>query len=207
LTRSELFMVMTCGMATVAGTVMVLYAAFVADTIPGALGHILTASIVSIPAALMIARLMLPDTGRTESDASIPDLAYDSSMDAVTRGTEQGVKLLINVVALLLVLISLVALANGLLGRLPDVLGAPLSLQRVFGWLFAPYAWLIGIPAAEAATAGELLGVKTVLNEFIAYLQLAAVPEGELSERSRLILLYALCGFANPGSLGIMIGG
>ncbi|MEX0759807.1 MAG: nucleoside transporter C-terminal domain-containing protein, partial [Tistlia sp.] len=123
------------------------------------------------------------------------------------RGTEQGVKLLINVTAMLIVLIALVALVNALLGLLPEAFGAPLSLERLFGWLFAPYAWLLGVPWAEAAVAGELLGVKTVLNEFIAYLQLAQVPEAELGERSRLILVYALCGFANPGSLGIMIGG
>lgn len=207
LTRAELFMVMTCGMATVAGTVMVLYASFLAASVPGALGHILTASIISIPAALMVARLMVPGREKTESDASIPSLEYDSAMDAITRGTEQGVKLLINVVALLIVLVALVALVNALLGLLPPVFGAPLTLQRAFGWAFAPYAWLIGVPAAEAATAGELLGLKTVLNEFIAYLELAKVPADQLGERSRVILLYALCGFANPGSLGIMIGG
>ncbi len=207
LSRAELFMVMTTGMATVAGTVMFLYASFIADSVPGALGHILTASIISVPAALMVARLMVPGDEKTESDASIPTLTYDSSMDAIARGTEQGVQLLINIVALLIVLLALVALANAILGVFPDVFGAPLSLQRVFGWIFAPYAWLIGVPAAEAATAGELLGLKTVLNEFIAYLQLAQVPPEALGERSRLILVYALCGFANPGSLGIMIGG
>ncbi|SMF80854.1 concentrative nucleoside transporter, CNT family [Tistlia consotensis] len=207
LTRAEIFMVMTCGMATVAGTVMVLYASFLSQVIPGALGHILTASIISVPAALMVARLMVPGVEKTESDGSIPELEYDSSMDAITRGTEQGVQLLINVTAMLIVLIALVALVNALLGLLPPVFGAELSLQRVFGWIFAPYAWLIGIPAHEAATAGELLGLKTVLNEFIAYLQLAKLPADTLDERSRLILVYALCGFANPGSLGIMIGG
>lgn len=207
LTRAEIFMVMTCGMATVAGTVMILYASFIAPSVPGALGHILTASIISVPAALLVARLMVPGLEKTESDASIPDLSYDSAMDAVTRGTEQGVRLLINVIAMLIVLIALVALVDALLGLLPQVLGAPLSLARLFGWLFAPYAWLLGVPWAEASVAGELLGVKTVLNEFIAYLQLAQVPEADLGERSRLILVYALCGFANPGSLGIMIGG
>lgn len=207
LTRSELFMVMTCGMATVAGTVMVLYASFISPVVPGALGHVLTASIISIPAALMVARLMVPGIEKTESDASIPALDYDSSMDAITRGTEQGVKLMINIVAMLIVLVALVALVNALLGLLPPVFGAALSLERVFGWIFAPYAWLIGVPAAEAATAGELLGLKTVLNEFIAYLELAKLPPEALGERSRLILVYALCGFANPGSLGIMIGG
>ncbi len=128
-------------------------------------------------------------------------------MDAIARGTLDGVGLLVNIVAMLVVLVALVALVNQLLGLLPALGGESITLQRLLGWLMAPLTWLMGIPASEAVTAGSLMGVKTVLNEFLAYLQLASLPEGELSERSRLIMTYALCGFANLGSLGILIGG
>src|SRR5262249_15989974 len=130
---------------------------------------------------------------------------YRSSMDAIARGTEDGLKLYLGVIAMLLVMVALVALVNIMMGALPLVNGAPLSVERIFGWLFFPLAWLYGIPAGEAADAGALLGTKTILNEFIAYLKLAALPDGVLSTRSRLIMLYAMCGFANFGSVGIMI--
>jgi CNT family concentrative nucleoside transporter len=125
----------------------------------------------------------------------------------VTQGTLQGVQLLINIIAMLVVLIALVSLVNLLLGALPEVAHAPLTLQRVLGWLMAPVVWLIGIPWAEAQTAGGLMGTKTVLNELLAYLELANLPEGALSPRSEILMTYAMCGFANLGSLGIMIGG
>jgi CNT family concentrative nucleoside transporter len=127
-------------------------------------------------------------------------------MDAVTRGTSEGLQLLLNVVAMLVVLVALVALANEVLALLPHA-GSPWSLQRLFGYLMAPLAWLAGVEWQEAATAGALLGTKTILNELIAYLELAALPPEALSARSRVIMTYALCGFANLGSLGIMIGG
>jgi len=208
LSRSELFMVMTCGMATVAGTVMVLYATFVSTIIPDAIGHILSASVISAPAAILVASLMEP--GNAEStgvDVDLPPSDYSSSMEAVTRGTMDGVTLLLNVTAMLIVLVALVALANMALGLIPEIGDEPLSVQRILGWGMAPVVWLIGIPWSEAPLAGALMGTKTILNEFIAYLQLAALPEGALSHRSRLIMTYALCGFANFGSLGIMIGG
>jgi CNT family concentrative nucleoside transporter len=128
-------------------------------------------------------------------------------MDAITKGTVQGIELLLQIVAMIIVLVALVHLVNLLLGVLPDAGGAAISLQRLLGWVMAPMAWLVGVPAPECTTAGSLLGTKTVLNEFLAYLDMAKLPAGELSERSRVIMLYALCGFANPGSLGIMIGG
>jgi len=208
LSRSELFMVMTCGMATVAGTVMVLYATFISSVVPDSIGHILIASVISAPAAILIARLMIPDD-RAETGGAVVFQPGDvhSSMEAVTRGTMDGIQLLINVTAMLIVLIALVTLVNMVLGLVPDMGGAPMSVQRILGWVMAPLVWLIGIPWDEAAAAGALMGTKTVLNEFIAYLQLAGLPEGTLSERSRLIMTYALCGFANFGSLGIMIGG
>jgi len=207
MTRSELFAVMSCGMATVAGTVMALYAGFLAHVVPDALAHILIASLISAPAALLVARLMVPETAEaTEGELTAPQ-STGSAMDAVTRGALDGLQLLLNIIAMLLVLVALVYLGNAALGLLPTVMGEPLSLQRMLGWIMAPVVWLMGIPWAEAQTAGALMGTKTVLNELIAYLDLAALPADALSARSRLILTYALCGFANLGSLGIMLGG
>ncbi|MEN8176969.1 MAG: nucleoside transporter C-terminal domain-containing protein, partial [Pseudomonadota bacterium] len=202
MSRFELFAVMTAGMATIAGTVVVLYATILSPVIPDAMGHILTASIISAPAAVMVARLMVPDSGPgTAGDVQPPD-HYDSSMDAVTRGTLDGLKLLLNIMALLIVLVALVSLINQILGLFSD-----LSLQKLLGWVMAPIVWLMGIPWTEAQTAGALMGTKTVLNELLAYLQMAELQEGSLSPHSRLIMTYALCGFANFGSLGIMLGG
>lgn len=205
--RGELFSVMTCGMATIAGTVMVLYASFLANVVPDAMGHILTASLVSTPGALLIAALMVPAGETSTAGELIPARTSRSSMDAVTQGTLAGVELLINIVAMLLVFVALVSLANMLLGLLPEFAGQPLTLQRVLGWLMAPVVWLMGIPWAEATSAGGLMGTKTILNELIAYLDLARLPAEALSPRSELIMTYALCGFANLGSLGILIGG
>jgi len=207
MSRSELFALMATGMATIAGTMMVLYASIIGSVIPDAMGHVLTASIISAPAALLVAIVMVPpDRVRTEAESSVEQTA-SSSMDAITQGTLQGVKLLINIIAMLVVLVALVALVNSLLGLLPDIHGQALSLQRLLGWLMAPLVWLIGIPWSEAQVAGALMGTKTVLNEFLAYLDLAALEPQQLSQRSRIIMTYALCGFANLGSLGIMIGG
>lgn len=207
MSRSELFALMTVGMATVAGTMIALYAAILTPVLPNAMGHILIASLISAPAAVMLAQLMVPaDAVRTAGELHI-DQPAGSSMDAITRGTLDGLRLLANIVALLLVLVALVHLVNQMLGLLPDVAGATLSLQRILGWVMAPLMWLIGIPWSEATTAGALMGTKTVLNEFLAYIDLAALPADALSSRSRLIMTYALCGFANFGSLGIMLGG
>ena len=207
MSRSELFSLMTCGMATIAGTVMVVYGAILSDALPGAMGHIIAASVISVPAALTIARLMVPETEPLTDGDLVPPQSANSSMDALTQGTADGLRLLVNIVAMLIVLVAVISLINQLLESLPAVGGEALTLQRMVGALFAPLSWLIGIPWSEAGTAGALLGTKTVLNEFIAYLDMAALPASELSERSKLIMTYALCGFANPGSLGIMIGG
>ncbi|KPK40084.1 MAG: nucleoside:proton symporter [Gammaproteobacteria bacterium SG8_47] len=207
MSRSELFALMTTGMATIAGTVMVLYASILADTIPDAMGHILTASLISAPAALLIALMMIPPTTQTEAEQLMPAQQASSSMDAVTQGTLQGVQLLINIVAMLLVFVALVSLINLMLGWLPSLDGEPITLQRLLGYLMAPIAWLLGIPWHEATLAGGLLGTKTILNELLAYLELAQMSDEAMSQRSRLILTYALCGFANLGSLGIMLGG
>ena len=207
MTRSELFTLMTSGMATIAGTVMVLYATILSRTIPDIMGHILTASIVSVPAAVVISKIMVPETGTpTSGKIEIPQTA-SSAMDSVTQGTVNGVQLLINIIAMLVVLVALVHLINLILGLLPDISGRALTLDRVLGVLMAPVVWLMGVPWAEANTAGALMGTKTILNEFLAYLDLSKLPADALGERSKLIMTYAMCGFANPGSLGIMIGG
>jgi CNT family concentrative nucleoside transporter len=198
---------MTLGMATIAGTVLALYASMLEGVIPNPIGHLLTASLISAPAAIMISRLMVPETQGGTPGELLDLQPARSSMEAITNGTVDGLKLLANIVALLIVLVALVSLLNQLFGMLPDIMGEPLSLQRLLGWLMAPLAWLMGIPWSEAAAAGSLLGTKTVLNELLAYLDLASLPPGVLNEHSRLILTYALCGFANFGSLGIMLGG
>lgn len=208
MTRGELFCVMTCGMATIAGTMMVLYASFLSPVLgTAALGHILAASIISAPAAIVMARIMVPETD-AKTAASIDRLDIRSeaqgSLDAVVRGTTDGMHILIQVVAMLIVAIAFISMLDAALGLLPAVHGEPLKLQRMLGWLMAPLVWLIGVPWNEAVAAGGLMGIKTVANELLAYL---ALPEAGLTDRSNLIMTYAMCGFANFGSLGIMIGG
>jgi CNT family concentrative nucleoside transporter len=207
ISRSELFTIMACGMATIAGTVMVLYASILQHVVPGIMGHLLVASIVSAPAAITVAKLMIPETSDLSKEGVALPREARSAMDAITRGTVAGIGLLLNIVAMLIVFVALVHLLNLILAFLPDLFGRPVTFQRLVGYLMAPVTWLIGIPWSESVTAGSLMGTKTVLNELLAYLDLAALPKGALSERSRLILIYAMCGFANFGSLGIMIGG
>ncbi len=209
LTRSELFIVMTGGMAGIAGTVLVLYATILGHVIPDAAGHLVVASVLGAPAAILISLIMVPDAEAQHTGGKLEDIeaAFDSTMDAIVKGTGAGLELLLNIVAMLIVFVALVYLANAILGLLPDVLGAPLTMQRALGWIMAPVCWLLGIPWSQAVTAGGLMGIKTILNELVAYLQLAALPPGALDPRSRLIMLYAMCGFANFGSLGIMIAG
>jgi len=209
LSRSELFMVMTGGMAGIAGTVFVLYATMLRASIPDAAGHLLIASVIGAPAALLVSQIMVPEQPGKRSDLGEVEVGAvaNGTMDAIVRGTAAGLELLLNIIAMLLVLVALVHLANAVLGLLPDVWGNAITLQRVLGIIMAPVCWLMGIPWSEAVTAGALMGIKTVLNELLAYLELAKLPDGVLSPRSRLIMLYAMCGFANFGSLGIMIAG
>ena len=209
LTRAELFIVMTAGMACIAGTVLVIYATLLAPIIPNAPAHLVVASVLDAPAAILIATIMIPGPagGRTGAVLVDPRKAASSSMDAIVQGAITGLELLLNITVMLIVLVALVHLANSILSLLPAVAGAPISLQRSLGLLMAPICWLMGIPWQEAATAGSLMGIKTVLNEFIAYVELTKLPPEALEPRSRLIMLYAMCGFANFGSLGIMIGG
>jgi CNT family concentrative nucleoside transporter len=209
LSRSEMFIVMTGGMAGIAGTVFVLYATILANAIPNAAGHIAVCSVLGAPAAILISLIMVPDPSEKHTGGSLDDVGEvaGSTMDAIVKGTGAGLELLLNIVAMLIVFIALVYMANAMLGLLPDFLGAPLTLQRALGWIMAPVCWLMGIPWSQAVTAGGLMGIKTIFNELVAYLQLAALPDGALDPRSRLIMLYAMCGFANFGSLGIMIAG
>jgi concentrative nucleoside transporter, CNT family len=206
--RGELFALMTCGMAGVAGTVMVIYASFIGPFVPNALGHLLIASIISTPAGLAVAALMVPFDGSDRAEgALVIENPPHSSLDAIVKGTMDGVPILAAIVAVLLVTVALVALANKALGLLPDWDGSAVTLQVLFALPFRPVMWLIGVPWAETGAASMLMATKTVLNEFVAYLNFSQLPAETFSPRSRMALTYALCGFANFGSLGIVIGG
>ncbi len=207
LTRSELFVLMVAGMATISGTVLVLYAQLISPVLADAAGHLVTASIISAPAAVTMALLLVPETAVTQTMGEMSKGDSENAMDAITKGAEAGLQIFLTVTAMLIVLVALVHLVNAGLGLLPNIANAPLTMQRALGWMMAPVTWLMGIPWHEAATAGALMGTKTVLNEFLAYLQMSQLPPEALSARSRLIMTYALCGFANFGSLGIMLGG
>jgi concentrative nucleoside transporter, CNT family len=209
MTRSELFLVMTGGMAGIAGTVLVLYATLLAPLIPDAAAHFVIASVLGAPAAILVSLIMVPETSdkRTGGALEDPEMEVSGTMDAIVKGTGAGIELLINIVAMLLVLVALVYLVNAILGLLPNVGGAAISLQRLLGLLMAPVCWLMGLPWDQAVTAGSLMGTKTVLNELIAYVDFSKLSHDALDPRSRLIMLYAMCGFANFASLGIMIGG
>ncbi len=203
--RGELFAIMAGGMASIAGTVLFLYASILGRVLPDAVAHLLIASIVSAPAALVVAFLMVPPDAQATSGRMDLRSEASGSMDALTQGTLGGAQLLVNIVAMLVVFVALVTLVNLGLEGLPHSGRAPYTLQGLLGWALAPLAWMAGVSWAEAPAAGQLLGTKTVLNELVAYLDLAGMTG--LSERSRLLMTYALCGFANFGSLGIMIGG
>jgi len=210
MTRSELFLVMTGGMAGIAGTVLVLYATLLAPLIPDAAAHFVIASVLGAPGAILISLIMVPETSNRLTSGGFgedPKMQASSTMDAIVLGTAAGLELLLNIVAMLIVLVALVYLANAILGLLPQVGGASLSLQRILGLVMAPVCWLMGLPWSQAVTAGSLMGTKTVLNELIAYVDFSKLDTSALDPRSRLIMLYAMCGFANFGSLGIMIAG
>lgn len=208
MSRSDLFIVMTGGMATIAGTVYVLFSVILDGIIPDPAGHLLTASIISAPAAVVIALILIPrgDDAADETRVEFAQL-YDNGIDALTRGAIDGLRLLAYIIGMLIVFVALVELANIILGAFPDVDGAALTLQRIFGWVLAPVVWVLGIPWSDAVDAGQLLGTKVVLNELVAYIDMSNLPEGALTEKSALIMTYAICGFANFGSVGIMLGG
>ncbi|HAY07554.1 MAG TPA: nucleoside transporter C-terminal domain-containing protein [Hyphomonas sp.] len=203
--RSDLFAVMVLIMSTISGAIMILYASTLSGVVPDAIGHLISASIVSLPAAILIARIMVPGDGKPDTAPIEPDLKYESSMDAALRGTMEGVQLVLAVIGVIIVAFAFVNLVDQLLGVLPAVEGEPLTLRRLFGWLFAPLMWAIGIPADQAESAGALMGTKVILNEYVAYLDLAALPAGTLDPRSLLIMTYALSGVANLASVGLIV--
>ena len=206
--RAELFQIMVLAMATISGAILILYATTLRQTVDNAVGHMIAASLVSLPAALLIAKLMVPsgpDDEATDTSSGAPGLQYESSIDAIVKGTMDGMQLFLAVVAIIIVVFALVALTDEALSLLPLVGEEPVTLKRVFGWLFAPLMWLIGLPWGEAGTAGGLMGTKAILNEYVAYLELAALPQGALGERSLLIVTYALCGVANLASVGLLV--
>lgn len=208
LTRSELFLMMVVGLATVAGSTMVAYASILAPVLPNAAGHVLVASIVSAPAGVLLARIMIPETpgqGGAVADYGSA-LKYDSAIDAIVKGTADGLMVVLNISAVLIVFVALVALVNVMVGGIV-LFDAPLTVERVLGWLFMPVAWLTGVEWADAGKAGGLLGVKLTLTEFVAFIRLGGIPDGEITERTRMLMTYALCGFANIGSVGITVTG
>lgn len=203
--RSDLFLIMVMIMATISGAILVLYATTLGKTVPNAVGHMIVASLVSLPAAVLLARLLVPWDGAVNTGSVEPDLAYAGAMDAIVRGAMEGMQLVLAVIAIIITAFALVALVDQILALLPLVDAAPLTLRRLLGWLFAPVMWSIGVPWAEAAAAGSLMGTKAILNEYVAYLDLAALPAGTLSPRSLLIVTYALCGVANLASVGLIV--
>ncbi len=209
LSNKELLILMTAGMATVAGSVMVALIAILESSFinQNLIQHFITASVLSVPAAIMYANIMIPSNTITDFDENKVPKVYNSTMDAVTRGSSDGASIAFSVGTILIAVIALVFIANSILGFVSSQFGFDLSIEIILGYLFAPIAWLMGIPWDEAIIAGELLGIKTTLNEFVAYPGLATVDNGELSERSKLITFYSLCGFANLSSVGILISG
>ena len=210
LSRSELFMLIAVGMACVSGSTMVAYATILKDVLPNAAAHVLTASIVSAPAGVLLARIIVPRDPTIEQALTYDPLAakkYDSSIDALIKGTTDGLQIMLNVGATLIVFVALTAMVNNILGAFGDVAGAPLSVERGLGIVFSPLAWAIGVPWKDAPAAGSLLGVKLVLTEFTAFIRMGAIPLESMDPRSRVLMTYALCGFANIASVGINLAG
>ena len=204
MSRSDLFAIMAMIMATISGAILVLYASTLGKVIPNAAGHLIVASLISLPAALMVARLMVPGQPQSSEPAE-PDLAYYGAIDAVVRGAMEGVQLMLAVIGIIITIFALVNLTDQILALAPHVDGAALSLKRMFGWIFSPFMWAIGVPWDQAPAAGALMGTKAILNEYVAYLDLAALPAGTLDPRSALIVTYALAGFANLASIGLLV--
>jgi CNT family concentrative nucleoside transporter len=207
MTRSELLIMMTAGFATIAGSVLIVYGAFLEGKMANPLAQLLTASIMAAPAAVAVALTMIPETTPADQRGQNPDFNYASTMDAFSTGATDGLKIVFNIATMLIAALALLWLVNAGLGSFPDVLGAPLSIERVLGWIFAPLMYMVGVPWDEAAKSGSLMGVKTVLTEFVAFIQLAEIPVSDMDPRTRIITAHAICGFANFGSMGILIGG
>lgn len=206
MTKGELFAFMTVGMSTVAGSVMVVYSSILEGVIDGVIGHVISASVISIPAALTFAGIIEPDEKPATEGEFVQPTQAQNSMDAIASGASLGIQVYLNITAMLLVLVGLVYLANALLAYLPPLAGEPVTLQGMLGYVFSPLVWLIGVPYEQAHAAGVLMGTKTMLNEMIAYIDLSKLSTEALDLRSKTIMLYALCGFANLASVGIAIG-
>ena len=205
MSRSELFATMTLAMSTISGAVLILYAQTLSKVTPDAVGHMISASLICLPASILIARLMAPDDGRTEARLDETSLRYDGALDAVVRGAMEGVQLMFAVIGVIIAIFALVALADMGLALAPDVAGEALTLRRILGWVFAPLMWTLGVPLDQAPTAGALMGTKAILNEYVAYLDMSRLPAEALDPRAKLIVIYALCGFANLASIGLLV--
>ncbi|RIJ15566.1 NupC/NupG family nucleoside CNT transporter [Henriciella mobilis] len=207
MTRSEIFILMTAGFATIAGSVLVIYTTFLDGVMSNPLAQLLTASIIAAPAAVAMALTMVPETAEETERAHEPDFEYNSTMDAFATGAADGLQIVLNIATMLIAALALLWLVNAGLGVFPDVAGEPLSIQRILGWIFAPLMYMIGVPWQEASLSGSLMGIKTVLTEFVAFIELGNIPEDGMDPRTRIITAHAICGFANFGSIGILIGG
>ena len=208
MSRADLFAAMALIMATISGAILVLYATTLSKVLPDATGHMIAASLISLPAALLVARLMVPGSATppvTHTAAAADELRYDNSIDAVVRGTADGMQLFLAVIGVIIVVFALVNLVDQLLALLPWIEGEAVTLRRAFGWVLAPLMWALGVPWDAAPAAGALMGTKAILNEYVAYLDLAALPAGTLDARSQLITTYALCGVANLASVGLLV--
>jgi len=206
LSQGELFTVMTCALSTIAGSVLVLYVTLLESNVQAPLGHIVIASLVNVVGAIMLSRIVMPAQHLTSAE-SAADPGYRNTMDAIASGTHEGVRLVVAVGAMLIVITALVALLNMMLAGVTGFLSEPLTMEGILGWLFAPIAWLLGVPWKEAHTAGSLFGIKLVLNELVAYLSLSGLEADAFSGRTRMMMVYGLCGFANLSSLGIVVSG
>jgi concentrative nucleoside transporter, CNT family len=213
MSNSELNACMVAGFATTAGGVLAAYVAMLSHAVPGIAGHLIACSVMCAPASLVIAKLMLPEDSERdyahEASVNIPQ-ASENVLDAITQGTGDGIRLAVNVGGMLVVFLALTAMFNAGLGYVGGLFGHPLTLEQIFGWIFAPLAWVMGVPNSDVLKVGQLLGQKTALNEFVAYSHMADMLSKDphwLTERGRVITAYALCGFANFGSIGIQIGG
>ena len=210
MSRADMFAVMVLSMANISGALLVLYATTLAPRLPDAVGHMIVASFLSLPAAILVARIMVPpaataDAASADDAEPAAEVAYESTMDAIIKGTMDGVQLVLAVIGIIIVIFALVNLTDQILAALPLVDGAAISVQRAFGWLFAPFMWTLGVPWDQAGTAGSLMGTKAILNEYVAYLQFADLPDAALSLRSKLIVTYALCNVANLASVGLLV--
>lgn len=205
MSRADLFAVMVLSMSNISGALLVLYATTLAHQLPDAVGHMIVASFLSLPASILVARIMVPGEGSRELAEPEPEVAYESTMDAIIKGTMDGVQLVLAVIGIIIVIFALVNLTDQILSNLPLVSGSPITVKRTFGWLFCPFMWALGVPWNQAGTAGSLMGTKSILNEYVAYLQFAALPGDAFTLRSKLIVTYALCNVANLASVGLLV--